>query len=634
MPPRSLLIVIAFAASGAAAAPTIDPQFGDHSVIQRGRPVVLSGTAAPSERLTVNFANESRRATADTNGRWEARFPARSAGGPFTIRASGAEGSASSSDVAVGDVWLCSGQSNMEYPVRRALNSDGEVQNAGDAGLRLMKVPQQMADLPARSFAKLPSWKPTSPDAVKDFSAACYFMARELRASEKVPIGAIDDSWGATPVREWMDEASVRAGGEGAIVDLMQLHRTNPPQALRAFGDVWGAWWRSKTNDAPSAEPWRASDRLGWKAVPEISYWDAWAPEWKTFDGAVWFRRRFTLTPGEAAHGATLSLGVFDDMDQTWVNGVPVGGTNDWSAERYYALPAGGLHAGQNEVLVYVRDNWGPGGMAGPAEKVRLALSDGTAKPLGDGWQFSVIDNAVGPPPTPPWSGVTGVSMIYNAMIAPLGPLGLKGVAWYQGEADVGEPGYDRRLAAWMANWRAQFRDPQLPFLIVGLAGWGTPQSEPKESGWAALIDEQRIAVGRDRRTALISAIDLGEWTDIHPANKQEVGRRLALAARSLAYGSDGKIGPLPLNATRAGNAVIVRFTKRLRVLSGSRPTGFELCAQTCRFADARVNGDIVEIAGDGAPVTRVRYAWADYPIVNLYDEDMLPAPVFELPVQ
>jgi sialate O-acetylesterase len=634
MPPRSLLILLGLAASTAVAAPTLDPQFGDHAVIQRGKPVLLSGTAAARERLTVTFAGQSKRTTADADGRWQAQFPAHAAGASLTINVTGADGSAGSADVAVGDVWLCSGQSNMEYPVRRALNSDGEVQNAGGADLRLMKVPQQMADVPARSFAKAPSWKPTSPDAVKDFSAACYFMARELRASEKVPIGAIDDSWGATPVREWMDEASVRAGGEGALVDLIELHRTDPPQALRAFGDVWGAWWRSKTSDAPGAEPWRASDRLAWKAVPQLSYWDAWGPEWKTFDGAAWFRRRFTLTPAQAAQGATLSLGVFDDMDQTWVNGVPVGGTNDWSAERNYALPAGVLHPGPNEVLVYVRDNWGPGGMAGPAEKVRLTLADGNAKPLGDAWQYSVIDNAVGAPPTPPWSGVTGVSMIYNAMIAPLGPLGFKGVAWYQGEADVGEPGYGRRLAAWMANWRARFRDPRLPFVIVGLAGWGTPQSQPKESGWAALINEQRLAVKKDPRTALVSAIDLGEWTDIHPANKQEVGRRLALAARTVAYESDGKIGPLPLSATRTGNAVVVKFTKPLRVLSGSRPIGFELCAASCRFADARVNGDTVEIANDGRPVTRVRYAWADYPIVNLYDQDLLPAPVFELPVQ
>ena len=155
-------------------------------------------------------------------------------------------------------------------------------------------------------------------------------------------------------------------------------------------------------------------------------------------------------------------------------------------------------------------------------------------------------------------------------MIAPLGPLGLKGVAWYQGEADVGQPGYDRRLAAWTANWRAQFRDPQLPFLIVGLAGWRKPASHPVESDWAALINEQRLAVERDRNMALASAIDLGEIEDIHPANKQDVGRRLALAAHAIVYRDGGTLGPLPVRATRQGNAILVSFTKPLQTLSGA----------------------------------------------------------------
>jgi sialate O-acetylesterase len=188
-----------------------------------------------------------------------------------------------------------------------------------------------------------------------------------------------------------------------------------------------------------------------------------------------------------------------------------------------------------------------------------------------------------------------------------------------------------------MSNWRMQFRDAELPFLIVGLAGWGKPVSEPVESGWAALINEQRLAVERDPRGALVSAIDLGEPNDIHPANKQEVGRRLALAAHRLAYRDGGTAGPLPVSARRDGNSVLVTFTKPLQTLSGAEANAFELCgpsAGTCRYADARVQGSSVVIAADGQPVTRVRYAWADYPIVNLYDLDMLPAPVFEMPVQ
>ena len=637
MPARPLLILAGLLASGAAAAPSIDPQFGTHAVIQRGKPIVLSGSASPNEALTVTFGGEQKRATADANGRWQTSFALRRAGGPLAIRVNGASGEADADDIMIGDVWLCSGQSNMEYPLRRALNGDGEVQSAGDPLLRVMKVSQQLASSPRQSFENPPSWQPATPDSVKDFSAACYFLTRELRSSEKVPIGAIDDTWGGTPIRAWMNEEAVSSSGGADVAATVDLYRSNPIAAIRQFGGEWGAWWRKQTGDNPGAEPWNASDRLTWKPVPSLTYWDSWGPEWKAWIGAAWLRERVSLTPAEAAQAATLSLSAIDDMDQTFVNGVPVGGKNDPSNPRSYTVPKGVLKAGTNEILVYARNTWGQGGVTGPAGQFALTFADGHSILLADGWQYSRIADAIGQPAVAPWEGPSGVSTIYNAMVAPLGPTQLTGVAWYQGEADVGQPGYDRRLAAWMANWRAQFRDPQLPFLIVGLAGWGKPVSHPVESGWATTINEQRLGVERDARAALASAIDLGEPNDIHPANKQEVGRRLALAAHSLVYRDGGTIGPLPVSAVRQGNSVAVTFTKPLQVLSGANANAFELCGSsggTCRYADARVDGNSVVIAGDGQPVTRVRYAWADYPIVNLYDQDMLPVPVFEIPVQ
>jgi sialate O-acetylesterase len=631
MPTRSLLILAALSASGAAAVPTIDPQFGSHAVIQRGKPIILSGNAGPNERVSVSFAGGRKTAIADPSGRWQAAFSAQSAGGPYSIALNGVT---AANDVAVGDVWLCSGQSNMEYPLRRALNGDGEVQGANDPDLRLMKVPQQLGGRPARQFEKRPSWAPTTPDSAKDFSAACYFMVRDLRTTEKVPIGAIDDTWGGTPIRAWMDEASVASSGGADAAQIVTLYRTDPTTAVRQFGGQWGEWWRKQTGDTPGREPWNASARLSWKPMPSLTYWDTWSPEWKAWIGSIWARDRVTLTPAEAAQPATLSLSAVDDLDQTFVNGIPVGGENDPTNAREYPLPQGVLKPGNNEIMVFARNVWGQGGFKGPADRFALTFADGHSQPLTSGWEYSKIADAVGQPPVAPWVGSSGVSTIYNAMVAPLGALGLKGVAWYQGEADVGQPGYDRRLAAWMANWRAQFRDARLPFLIVGLAGWGKPVSQPVESGWAALIDEQRRGVERDPAAALASAIDLGEPNDIHPANKQEVGRRLALAAHQLAYRDGGAVGSLPVSAVRRGDSIVVTFTKPLQVLSGANANAFELCGASCRYADARVQGSSVIITGDGQPVTRVRYAWADYPVVNLYDFDLLPVPVFELPVQ
>jgi sialate O-acetylesterase len=636
MSARSPLILLVLLASAAGAAPTLDPQYGDHAVVQRGKPIVLSGSAAPGERVKVSFAGAIEQAQANAAGRWQAAFPARLAGGPLTIEATGADSaSAGASDVMIGDVWLCSGQSNMEYPLRRALNGDGEVNDSADEGLRVMKVPQQLAGEPQAQFEKRPAWQRAAPDSVKDFSAACYFLARDLRRTEKVPVGAIDDSWGGTPIRAWMNEAAVRAGGNGDAADFVELHRRDPGAATARFGEQWGAWWRAQTGDMLGAEPWHASDRLAWKPVPTLGYWDSWGPEWKSFDGAIWARKRVTLTAAEAAAPATLAMSAIDDMDETFVNGVAVGGMSAPVTPRSYPIAPGVLRAGENEILVYARDFWGPGGLAGPPDAFKLTFADGRAKSLADGWQYARIADSVGQPQVPPWDGSSGVSTIYNAMVAPLGPIGLKGVAWYQGEADVGQPGYDKRLAAWMTNWRTQFRDPDLDFLIVGLAGWGKPASAPTESGWAALIDEQRLATTRDPHAALASAIDLGEPNDIHPANKQEVGRRLALAAHSLVYRDGGAVGPKPVSALAQGRTVNVFFDKPLRALSGGSAIGFELCAPVvgCRYADAHASGKTVAIMGDGQPVTKVRYAWSDYPIVNLYDEDVLPVPVFEMGV-
>lgn len=636
MPARSLLSLSALLASSALAAPTIDPQFGDHAVIQRGKPVLVGGTAAPGEQVIVTFGGERKIAKVGSNGRWQVEFPAREAGKDLSLTVLAPDGTASASDLEIGDVWLCSGQSNMEYPLPRAMGYE-EGHADPDPDLRVTKIPQQLANSPQAAFSKSWQWQVAGPD-VKAFSAACYFMVHELRASEKVPIGAIDDSWGGTPIRAWMSEDAVRASGGAELADAAELYRQSPSAAHRRFGETWAVWWRSRTGERPGQEPWHASNRLQWKPVPSLTYWDNWAPEWKTFDGSIWARKRVTLSREQAAQAATLSMSPIDDLDETFVNGTAVGGENAYNDPRNYPIAKGVLHPGDNEIVVYIRDFGGPGGFVGPADAFKLTFANGAVEPLSAGWEYSLITNpAVLDAPVPPLNGPSGVSTIYNGMVAPLGPVGLKGVAWYQGEADVGQPGYDKRLAAWMGNWRAQFRDPQLPFLIVGLAGFGKPASRPVESGWAQVIDEQRKGVQADRRAALASAIDLGSPRDIHPSDKEEVGHRLALAARSLAYGSNGKIGALPVVAARAGNEVVVKFTKPLQALSSARPIGFELCgpaAGSCRYADARVNDDTVEIADDGQPATRVRYAWADYPVVNLYDTDMLPVPVFELPVQ
>jgi sialate O-acetylesterase len=460
-------------------------------------------------------------------------------------------------------------------------------------------------------------------------------MARALRRSNGVAIGAIDSTWGGTEIYAWMDENAVRAAGGAQSLELLRAYRSDPEGMARKFGAQWEKWWE---DHSPDALPWLASDRLVWSPMPKIGPWEQWGdPKFADFNGAIWARVRFKLTPEQAAQGATLSLGMIDDLDRTFVNGRAVGQTSGWDVQRNYPLRPGVLKAGDNEIIVYVLDTGGGGGFWSPPEALKLGFADGSAMPLAEGWQYSMIPADIGLPPTPPWDQAVSATTLYNGMIAPLGPISLKGVAWYQGEADVGRQDYDARLGAWMKAWRAQFGDPQLPFLIVGLAGFGQPVATPVASAWAALINDQRQATDVDPRSALVSAIDIGERNDIHPPNKQEVGRRLALAAEALAYGNEkGMLTAKIQSATRNGADVVVRFDRPVQSFGGA-PVGFELCGETqesCRYVAARADGATVVVTGDREPATRVRYAWADYPIVNLYGPERLPIPPFELSIK
>jgi sialate O-acetylesterase len=625
-------------ASGAEAAPTLHPLFSDHAVLQRDRPIRLWGKADPGERLTVTFGQGRAAAVAGADGVWRAELEAMAAGGPYRLEVTGANGArAGADDVLVGDVWLCSGQSNMELPLTRVLNNDSEIAGAKDPELRILTVPKKTAVSPAYGFGGPVAWTAVTPQSVPGFSAACYFMAKELRGSQHVPIGAINASWGGTAIRSWLDESASRLVG-GADADLLATYRHDPIAANRQFGTRWQAWWEAHAHQAP----WRDASGLTWKPMPKIAYWETWGdPAFAKFDGIVWARKRLTLTAEEAARAETLSLGVVDEIDETFVNGVPVGNTFGWDVDRDYRLPKGLLHAGENVILVNLLDAWGYGGFQGPAEKLRLGLAGGASKPLGEGWDYSVVPAGIGDPPRSPWDAAAGLSLIYDGMIAPLGAYGFKGAAWYQGETDAGSPaGYADKLQAMMAGWRRQFAAPGMPFLIVSLANYGGPQVGPHASGWAEIREAQRAATVRDGHAAIVVAMDLGDRLDIHPANKQEVGRRLAQGARALAYGAAvPPSGPEIVSARRRAAGIVLSFRGvkgALHAWSGARPLGFELCDLTqdsCRYAEATAEGASVRLADDGRPATRVRYAWADAPVVNLYDEAPLPAGPFEVPI-
>jgi sialate O-acetylesterase len=624
--------------AAALAAPSFDPLYSDHAVLQRGRPLIISGRADAGELVTVTLADASASTTAGPDGRWQAALPQRTAGGPFTLTASSNKGSVSASDVLIGDVWLCAGQSNMEFTLAPTAGSQAAIASAKDDQLRLMTIPKASAPTPARDFGKTVAWAAASPQTAPGFSAVCYYMARVLRETRKVPIGAINASWGGTQIRAWLDPAGSRAvygDGESA---MLKLFATDPAGATAQFAPRWEGWWREKSGDKAGAEPWIVPDSLTWKPVPAISYWEGWkGAGLEKFDGMIWFRKTVTLTAAQAKRGATLSLGVFDELDQTWVNGKPVGNSFGWDFARNYKLAPAILRAGKNEILIALTDTFSNGGMKGPASELKLSFADGTTMPIGDGWLYAVA-KVQSPPPRAPWDANAGLGLIYNGMIAPMGSFGLTGVAWYQGESDVGVTGYDKRLSALFKGWRTQFLDPNLPMLVVQLPNFGPMATAPVDSGWAALRDEQRKAVAADPRAALIVTLDLGDPKNLHPLNKAPVGARLE-AASVLAYGDSLRTAqPEIERAVRADGGILLAFRMVTGALHGrsGRPIGFELCADTqasCRYADAVADGNTVRLVDDGKPATRVRYAWADSPVVNLFDEADLTPGSFEVPI-
>jgi sialate O-acetylesterase len=634
--------------------------FQDHAVLQRDQPVTVWGVATPSQTVTISFASQTATAHTDAQGRWKATLAAMPAGGPFVLDVRSSSGAVQTvNDVLVGDVWLCSGQSNMVLPVHRALDSRAEIANSANDRIRMMTIGLASEITPQEEFAAPVQWQVAAPATVPEFSAACFYFARELQKTVAVPFGLINASWGGSRIEAWMSRQSLHAvGSYEAALDVQALYAADASAAAARWGSIWESWWRKQPATRGIADPWSiASKASQWRAAPrELVPWEKWKiPELEDYNGMLWYRTSVKLSAQQAQQRARLSLGQVDEADQTWVNGRSAGATADARGDsgfadiqssgpkRIYYLPAGALRAGENVIVVNVLDTYASGGLYGPTQSRVLQFADGTAVPLDGDWHFQIPPAGLDEPPREPWASTAGLSTIHNAMIAPLAAYSLCGVAWYQGESNTTDAArYRELLPRFMADWRHEFSAPQLPFLIVQLANYGLPPTAPVESGWADVREAQRLSVNADPQAALAVTIDIGDRYDIHPANKQELGRRLARAARHLVYGEPpGSSGPVPRSARRVGNDVVVTFadvTGRLIAYGANEPIGFELCGaarNSCRFVRASVADDRVVLDATQLPAsTRVRYCWADSPICTLYDASPLPAGPFELSLE
>jgi sialate O-acetylesterase len=620
--------------------PFLHPLFSDHVVLQRDVPVPVWGWAEPGTRIKVALAGQSVETTADAGGKWMAKLGPYPAGGPHTLAVTGPK-SVEVKDILVGDVWICSGQSNMEWPLSAANNAEKEIASATNPRIRLFTVPKKIALEPTTTVEA--SWQTCSPETARGFSAVGYFFGRELERELNVPIGLINTSWGGTVAEAWAS-----AGALDAMPDfkgaLEQIKGEKPEDGKPPvkFETLMAAWW--KKNDPGSGEQPSWSDpkfdATSWKTAKLPGHWEKGPlPD---FDGLAWFRKEIDLPDAWDGKAANLSLGPIDDRDTTFVNGVEVGGMNLWLAPRDYKIPAGVLKAGRNVIAVRVLDTAGEGGFGGSAKDMKLALAgDDKAEPIalaGD-WAYkaSTPMSSLSTPPEPASSNPNRVTVLYNGMIAPLKPFPIKGAIWYQGESNVGRAAQYRKLLPTMIkDWRDSFQVGEFPFYIVQLANFLEVKKQPVDSAWAELREAQYLTTRALPNVGLALAIDIGAAADIHPRNKQDVGRRLALNALASAHGKDVESsGPVYKAKEVKGNAIRLTFDHLgggLVAKGGEKLEGFAIAGADGKYqwADATIDGDAIVVSSPKVEApANVRYAWADNPICNLYNQAGLPAVPF-----
>jgi len=637
-------LLMAGAGSAAAEPLTLHPLFTDHMVLQRERPIAVRGSAATGSTVSVRYGGHEVRTTAGTDGRWTAVLPALGAfAGELEVTDS-TGGSLRRADVVTGDVFLCSGQSNMDLPVSDSSYPRRTTEEAEGSPVRVLKVRRTSLATAAYDFTPDIGWAPAGPGSLPGFSAACWHMARNLvAAGVDAPIGLIQASWGGASIEDWMPSEALAGLPEYSDQTRLLADYARDPAATTARVAAATDAWASAI--APGGAAWARIDHddADWATINVPGAWErSGVASLAAFDGLMWFRRDLTLTPEQAGRPAVLRLGRIDERDQVWVNGQVVGATVTAGQARAYALPPGALVPGRNLIAVRVIDERGGGGFLGRRGDLTLALADAQAVDLSGEWRFQTGGARRAwetPPPSVPWSAPRGLSMMWNGMVAPLQGFPLKGVAWYQGESNAAEAeGYRELTRVWAQSWRTYFGDPDLPLVVAQLPGYGPPSEQPANGDWARLREAQRLAALDDPRMGLAVLIDLGVSYDIHPAHKEEVGERLANEMLRVAYGRDVLPAPSPISAERTAEGVRVRFADTgggLLAHGSFGATAFELCdgQAPCRFVPAEVSGDTVLLPPASASF-EVRYAWQGSPPINLYGRTGLPVIPFSLSVR
>jgi len=621
---------------------------GDNMVLQQGKKIRIWGWANPNEKVSVVFASQKANAVADVSGHWQTLLGPVKAGGPFELTIS-ASNTLTIKNVLVGEVWICSGQSNMEWPLINSQNGADAVAQANYPEIRLFTVQKTTSSTPLDDVKG--QWIVTTPDKVGQFSAVGYFFGRELYQKLNVPVGLIHTSWGGTPAEAWTsNDALATTSDLQPILARYQEGLKNVGERQQEYARRLAEWSQKNLyqdeGNKGEALGYAASqtNTADWPTMNLPQYFETAGLK---MDGAIWFRKEIEIPQSWAGRSLELNLAAIDDFDTTYFNGTKVGGIgsetpNSYNVPRHYKIPAELVRAGKNVIAVRVFDSAGEGGFG--AGTMSLRPSEGAEEPvsLAGPWSYKV--ELALTPKSPDWgsrpeaAGPTNQnspSVLYNAMIAPLTPLTIRGAIWYQGESNAGRAYQYRTLFPTMIrNWRNAWGEGDFPFYYVQLANFQPIKDAPGESEWAELREAQTLTL-HEPQTGMAVIIDIGEAKDIHPRNKVDVGHRLALWALANTYGEKIEYsGPLFQSFSIEGDKLRVKFRHAagLKTSDGGAPKGFAIAGEDHKFvwADARIEGD--EVVLSSKEVTKpiaVRYAWADNPVCNLYNTIGLPASPF-----
>jgi sialate O-acetylesterase len=615
---------------------------GDGMVLQRDAKINIWGWAAPGEKVNIGFNHKTYKCVGDANGKWSVKLGAMKAGGPYTMEIN-ASNHITIQNILIGDVWLCSGQSNMVLSMERVKEKyPEEIANANYPQIRNFFIPTVSALNKVNDDLPPGTWKEANPKDVLEFGAATYFFAKQLYQKYHIPIGIINSSVGGTPVQAWISEKGLKQIPQYAdrVVQLKDSAYVNRmKRAVVAKGEAENQ--RTKTDDKglTGLKKWYDTTYRaeGWHHFWLPGYWANQGI--KGLNGVVWFRKEINVPASMTGKPAKLFMGRIIDADQAYVNGVLVGNITYRYPPRRYTVPANLLKPGKNVIVVRVVNTSGEGGFV-PDKNYSLTPGEESIDIRGD-WQYEVGQVFA---PAQNFGDDANFSVqnepagLYNTMIAPIIQYGIKGILWYQGEANTTKPKeYEQLLPALIADWRNKWNEGNIPFVYAQLPGFMEVQYSPAESKWAELRETQLKTLSVPN-TAMAVTIDAGEWNDIHPLNKKDVGERMALGAEKLAYGETGIVssGPIYKSAKVEGNKIVIAFENTgsgLMAKDGKDLAQFAVAGDDRKYiwANARIEGDKVIVWNDKIDHPKyVRYAWADNPEgANLYNKESLPASPF-----